>query len=60
MRVLVEGVRQIRRVASTPPLLDIAEEERAPGPEEVEAWIRGNVQTVYHPVGHLRARDSRR
>ena len=51
MRVLVEGVRQMRRVAATPPLLDIAEEERAPGPEDVESWIRGNLQTVYHPVG---------
>ena len=51
MRVLVEGVRQMRRVAATPPLLDIAEEERAPGSEDVESWIRGNLQTVYHPVG---------
>ena len=51
MRVLAEGVRLMRRVAATPPLMDIAEEERAPGPEDVESWIRGNVQTVYHPVG---------
>ena len=51
LRVLVEGVRQMRRVAATPPLMDIAEEERAPGSEEVESWIRGNLQTVYHPVG---------
>jgi choline dehydrogenase len=51
MRVLVEGVRLMRRVAATPPLLDIAEEERAPGTEDVESWIRANVQTVYHPVG---------
>jgi choline dehydrogenase len=51
MRVLVEGVRQTRRIAAAEPLLDIAELERAPGSEEVESWIRGNVQTVYHPVG---------
>jgi choline dehydrogenase len=51
LRVLVDGVRQARRVAATPPLLDIAENERAPGSEDVEAWIRANVQTVYHPVG---------
>jgi len=41
----------MRRVATTPPLLDIAEEERGPGPEDVESWIRGTLQTVYHPVG---------
>jgi len=51
LRVLTEGVRLMRRVAATPPLLDIAEEERAPGAEDVETWIRGNLQTVYHPVG---------
>jgi len=51
LRVLEEGVRQMRRIAATPPLMDIAEEERAPGSEEVESWIRGNLQTVYHPVG---------
>ena len=51
LRVLVEGVRQARRIAATPPLLDIAEEERGPGSEDVESWIRANVQTVYHPVG---------
>lgn len=51
LRVLVDGVRQMRRVAATAPLMDIAEVERAPGSEDVEAWIRGNVQTVYHPVG---------
>jgi choline dehydrogenase len=51
MRVLAEGVRQMRRVAATPPLLDIAEQERSPGSEDVESWIRANVQTVYHPVG---------
>jgi choline dehydrogenase-like flavoprotein len=51
LRVLAEGVRQARRVAATPPLMDIAEEERAPGSEDVESWIRANLQTVYHPVG---------
>jgi choline dehydrogenase-like flavoprotein len=51
MRVLVEGVRQMHRVAASPPLSDIVEEERAPASEEAESWIRANVQTVYHPVG---------
>jgi choline dehydrogenase len=54
LRVLMEGVRQTRRIAATPPLMDIAEEERAPGSEEVESWIRANLQTVYHPVGTCR------
>ena len=51
MRVLVEGVRQMRRVAAAAPLSDIVEEERMPGSEDVESAIRANVQTVYHPVG---------
>jgi choline dehydrogenase len=51
LRVLMEGVRQTRRIAATPPLMDIAEEERGPGPDDVESWIRANLQTVYHPVG---------
>jgi choline dehydrogenase len=51
LRVLVEGVERMRRVAATAPLSDIVEEERAPGGQDVEAWIRENLQTVYHPVG---------
>jgi choline dehydrogenase len=51
LRVLVEGVRQMRRIAATPPLSDIVEEERMPGSEDVESAIRANMQTVYHPVG---------
>jgi choline dehydrogenase len=51
VRVLVEGVERARRIAATAPLSDIVEEERAPGAEDVESWIRANAQTVYHPVG---------
>jgi choline dehydrogenase len=51
VRVLVEGVERMRRIAAAAPLSDIVEEERAPGGEDVEAWIRANMQTVYHPVG---------
>ena len=51
MPVIVEGVRQMRAIAATPPLSDLIEEERAPGDEDVESWIRANAQTVYHPVG---------
>jgi choline dehydrogenase len=51
LRVLAEGVKQMRRVVESSPLGEIAERERAPGAEEPEAWIRGNAQTIYHPVG---------
>jgi len=51
VRVLVEGVKQMRNVVGSRPLSDIAERERAPGAEDVESWIRGNAHTIYHPVG---------
>jgi choline dehydrogenase len=51
VRVLAEGVERARRVAATAPLADIAQRERAPGGEDVEAWIRANAHTIYHPVG---------
>jgi choline dehydrogenase len=51
VRVLAEGVKQMRRIAAAPPLADIAQREMAPGEEDVEAWIRGNAHTIYHPVG---------
>ena len=52
MRVVVEGIRQMRQIAATAPLSDIIEEERLPGADaDVEASVRENIQTVYHPVG---------
>ena len=54
VRVLEEGVRQMRRIVGTPPLMDVAELERAPGGEETEAWIRETAHTIYHPVGTCR------
>jgi len=51
LRVLMEGVARMRAIAATPPLSEIVERERAPAGEDVESWIRANVQTVYHPVG---------
>lgn len=51
LAVLSEGVKQMRRVAASAPLSDIAERERAPGDEDVESWIRANAHTIYHPVG---------
>ena len=54
IRVLAEGVKQMRRVVESAPLGEIAERERAPATEELEPWIRQNVQTIYHPVGTCR------
>jgi len=51
LRVLAEGVKQMRRVVASVPLSELAERERAPGDEDVESWIRANAQTIYHPVG---------
>jgi len=51
LRVIVEGVRQMRAIAATSPLREIIEEEREPGDKDVESWIRERLQTVYHPVG---------
>ena len=51
LAVLSEGVKQMRRVAASASLSDIAERERAPGDEDVESWIRANAHTIYHPVG---------
>ena len=51
MRVLAEGVRQMRRIAAASPLAEIADKERAPGDADVEDWIRSAAHTIYHPVG---------
>jgi choline dehydrogenase len=54
VRVLADGVEQARRIVASAPLSDIAEKERAPGEEGVEAWIRDNGHTIYHPIGTCR------
>jgi choline dehydrogenase len=54
VRVLGEGVEQARRIVASTPLSEIAERERAPGDESVEAWIRANAHTIYHPIGTCR------
>jgi choline dehydrogenase len=55
-RVLADGVRIARELASTPELRDLLGDELAPGPEVVdeegiERWIEGVVGHYYHPVG---------
>ena len=53
---LVTGVTMAREFAAARPLSRHLRSELAPGPEvrssaEVREWIRGNLSTIYHPVG---------
>ncbi|HXW46740.1 MAG TPA: GMC family oxidoreductase N-terminal domain-containing protein [Streptosporangiaceae bacterium] len=53
---LVRGVTMAREFAAAKPLARIARPELAPGPAlrtdaEVREWIRGDLGTLYHPVG---------
>jgi choline dehydrogenase len=55
VEVLLNGVKLARRIAGGGPLERWFEGERAPGEEaesdeDVEAWIRENAHTIYHPV----------
>jgi choline dehydrogenase len=56
MRVLVEGIRLARRIAQARAFAPFRGEEFMPGnaiqtDHELRAYIRQNVQTLYHPVG---------
>jgi len=51
LRVLVEGTKIARRIAREGALADWFAGERAPGEQDVEAWVRANAHTIYHPVG---------
>jgi choline dehydrogenase len=57
MASLVEGVRLAREIASKGPLAEAAGREIYPGPDvgddagDIEAYVRRNVQLLYHPVG---------
>ena len=53
---LVEGFRVIRQLAATPTFTRHLKGELVPGPQvssrdQIEAWIRANLGTVFHPVG---------
>ncbi|MFZ6049580.1 GMC family oxidoreductase [Pseudomonas sp. CR3202] len=59
LRKLVEGVRLIRRLASTAAFRRHLRGELIPGAQvnnqtQIEQWIRHNLGTVYHPVGTCR------
>ncbi|MFC5698433.1 GMC family oxidoreductase [Pseudomonas sp. GCM10022186] len=56
LRKLVEGVRLVRRLASTAAFRRRLKGELVPGAQvssqaQIEQWIRHNLGTVYHPVG---------
>ena len=56
MEILVEGVKLARQMAKAPAFARYVGEEFAPGPQvqsddEIRAFIRSNVETLYHPVG---------
>lgn len=58
-RVMIEGLRWIRRIYSTQPLAGHVTAERTPGAErqtddELLAYLRANAQSMYHPVGTCR------
>jgi choline dehydrogenase len=56
---LVEAVRLARRIASQPALKELVDGEMWPGPDavtdaDIEAFIRQQAFTLYHPVGTCR------
>jgi len=56
---LVRGVRLSRAILAQPALADLVSAELQPGPgvvsdAEIEAFVRANAKTVYHPVGTCR------
>jgi len=58
-RALREGLKMMRKVAEQPALDPYRTEELFPGKavqtdEEIDAWIRANAETIYHPVGTCR------
>ena len=55
-RALREGVKIVREVAARPALGSLHAGEYAPGAsvstdDEIDAWIRREAETIYHPVG---------
>ena len=58
-RALREGLRMMRKVAEQSALDAYRTEELFPGKsvqtdDQIDAWIRANAETIYHPVGTCR------
>jgi choline dehydrogenase-like flavoprotein len=59
LKASIEAVRAIREVMAQPSLVDVIEQEIAPGPNaqsdsEIGEWIKSAVTTMFHPVGTCR------
>jgi len=62
VRVLRTGLRMSREIVRQKPFDPIRGEEYAPGAtvtsdEDIDAYVRGNAATLYHPVGTCRMGD---
>ncbi len=58
-RLMIEGVRLVRRIAAAPALAAVIEEELSPGPatdsdEAIDAFVRAAAWTVFHACGTCR------
>jgi choline dehydrogenase len=56
VQAMIYGLKEARRILSMPPLARRSGKELSPGPAvssdaDLEAFIRANVATTYHPVG---------
>ena len=56
IRTIRDGVKILRKVFSQTDFDPLRGDEKTPGPEvttddELDAWIRGTAETIYHPVG---------
>lgn len=59
VRCLRDGVRFVRRIAAQTPLDHYRGPEISPGAlvqtdAEIDSWVRGNANTIFHPVGTCR------
>lgn len=56
MTIMMDAMKFIRKVAKTGPMAEIGRGELLPGAdvqsdEQLKAWIKDTVQTIYHPIG---------
>ncbi|KAK2467406.1 hypothetical protein APHAL10511_000641 [Amanita phalloides] len=56
MAMMVDAVKFIRKISQKSPMSDISRSELLPGndvqsDEQLREWIKGCVQTIFHPVG---------
>ena len=59
MATTLAGFNMLRRIIASPEMAAYAGEEFSPGPAvqtdaAIEAWLRANAETAYHPIGSCR------